>query len=66
MNHLNFMSVWRKRAKLSQWELAQKLHISQTDVSDIETGKVMPSLELREKICELVGQPLEKVFPNEN
>ncbi len=57
------MPVWRKRAKLSQWELAQQLRISQKDVSDIESGKRLPDIETREKICSLLEQPLEKVFP---
>jgi len=57
------MPVWRKRAKLSQWELAQQLRVSQKDISDIETGKLLPNIEMREKICSLLDQPLEKVFP---
>jgi len=63
MRYLNFMPVWRKRAKLSQWEIAQQLRISQKDVSDIETGKVMPPIEMRQKICEIIGIEIQKVFP---
>ncbi len=63
MRYLNFMPVWRKRARLAQWELAEKLHVSQTDISDYESGKKLPPLEMREKICELLGKKLEEVFP---
>lgn len=63
MKYDNFLQVWRKRAKLSQWELAQQLGIAQVDVSNIETGKVLPSLDVRQKICGIVGKKLNEVFP---
>ena len=63
MRYLNFRPVGRKRAKLSQWELAQELHVSQTDISDFESGKKLPNIEMREKICELLSKKLEEVFP---
>lgn len=65
MNYPNFMQVWRKRAKLSQWEMAQKLHCSQTDVSNYETGKEFPPIEVREEICRILGKPLDVLFPDE-
>ncbi len=61
--YMNFMQVWRKRAKLSGWELAQKLHCSQTDVSDFETGKKLPPIEVREEICRILGKELKEVWP---
>jgi len=63
MKYLNFMPVWRKRAKLSQWELAQVLKIDRTLISEWETGKKLPPIEIREKIAEILQQPLERVFP---
>ena len=63
MTYLTFLPVWRKRAKLSQWELAQKLKIDRTLVSEWETGKKLPDIETRQKIADLVGQPLTNLWP---
>ena len=63
MTYLTFMSIWRKRAKLSQWELANLLGVDRSLVSDWETGKKLPPLETREKICELLDKKFQEVFP---
>jgi DNA-binding XRE family transcriptional regulator len=57
------MSIWRKRKKLSQWELANLLSVDRSLVSDWETGKKLPPLETRERICELLDKKLEEIFP---
>jgi DNA-binding XRE family transcriptional regulator len=63
MKYLNFMSTYRKYKKLSQWELAQELKVDRTVISEIETGKRLPPLETREKICSILGIDIQKVFP---
>lgn len=63
MRNLNFMSVYRRYKKISQWELAQMLKVDRSIISDYETGKKLPPLEVREKICQILGESLEKVFP---
>ncbi len=63
MKYLNFMSVYRKYKKLSQWEIAQELKVDRSIISEIETGKRLPPIEVREKICEIIGIEIQKVFP---
>jgi DNA-binding XRE family transcriptional regulator len=63
MKYLNFMGTYRKYKKLSQWEIAQMLRVDRSVISDIETGKLLPPIETREKICQLLGIDIKKVFP---
>lgn len=63
MTEVNFMPVWRKRAKISQWELAQMLRISQKDISDYETGKVLPPIDIRLTIAKILGKDVRDIFP---
>jgi|SRR5690606_23709703 len=43
----------RLENKLSQEELATKLDIAQTSISNIESGKTIPDFLIMEKICEV-------------
>lgn len=63
MKSLNFMSIYRKYKKISQWEMAQELKVDRSVISDIETGKRLPDIKTREKICQFLGQDILKVFP---
>ncbi len=63
MKSLNFMSIYRKYKKISQWEMAQELKVDRSVISDIETGKRLPDIKTREKICQFLGQDISKVFP---
>lgn len=48
------LHTYRKKARLSQEQLAERLDISVKHLSTLETGKVFASAELLEKIaCEL-------------
>lgn len=47
---------------LSQYDLAQKLGVSQTFISEIERGRKSPSLEVFFAICEALEI---RLFPDE-
>ena len=53
----------REAEGLSQYELAKKLGITQTFLSEIERGRKNPSLEQFFKICEALEI---RVFPDED
>ncbi len=52
----------RKRAGLTQEQLAEQLGIDQKHMSRIELGKSYPSLDRLTKIAETVGTPLPDLF----
>ena len=59
----NLMQVYRKRQKLSQWELAQLLKVNQKTISDWETGKELPPIDKREQIAGILEKDVETIFP---
>lgn len=61
--YLNFMSVFRKYKKLSQWDLGQELGIDKCIISDWETGKKLPPYEMRERVAEILERPVKQIFP---
>lgn len=63
--HLNFMSVYRKRKKITQWELSNILKVDQVRISSWETGKAMPTLTLRQKIAGVLGIGIDSIWPND-
>jgi transcriptional regulator with XRE-family HTH domain len=52
----------RKKAGLTQEQLAELLGIDQKHMSRIELGKSYPSLDRLSKIAEVVNVPLPKLF----
>ena len=48
----------RRSAGLTQTELAAKAGTTQAAISKIETGRVLPGLELLERIARAVGRPV--------
>lgn len=48
------IKVRRIRAGLYQYELAARLGMNQTKLSEIECGRVLPSPELQERILEAI------------
>jgi transcriptional regulator with XRE-family HTH domain len=61
--YLNFLKAYRQHQGLKQRKLAELLDVDAAYVSSWETGKTLPTLETREKICEILREPLEKIFP---
>ena len=63
MRYLNFMQTYRKHKKLDQWDIADKLGVDRSIVSLWENGRMLPTIEQRERICQLIGEDMKKVFP---
>jgi transcriptional regulator with XRE-family HTH domain len=59
---MNNIKGLRQYKKLSQKELAEKLFVDQTAVSNWENGKNSISPETAKKISEIFGVPLEFVY----
>lgn len=58
----NNLHKYRKNARLSQEQLAEKLEISIKHLSTLETGKVFASAELLEKISATLHVSLSALF----
>jgi len=60
---LNFLKSYRQHQGIKQQKLAELLGVDSSYVSSWETGRSLPTIETRLKICEILEQPIEKVFP---
>lgn len=54
----------RQISKLSQAELAEKLNLKRTSVTNIENGKQRLPLHLLYEICNLLNMDITKILPN--
>lgn len=52
----------RASLNLSQYELSQKVGVSRTSISKIETGKSIPSVTVAYKIADVLGVCIYQVF----
>jgi len=59
----NKIRDFRKEKGWRQVDLAQKLGILQSEVSDIETGKRKPNIYLAKKIAKVLEKDVNEVFP---
>ena len=50
------------RGETTQAEFAKKLDISQSFLSELETGKKLPGKNLIKELAKLSGYPLERFF----
>ncbi len=55
----------RKRRRMTQENLAQVFHISQTSVSKYETGEAVPDLEMVVKMADFFGVSLDDFVSRE-
>lgn len=53
----------RKERKLTQEQLAEKLHISLNYLGKVETGRKVPNLRLLYKIAETLDVKVQDLFP---
>jgi putative transcriptional regulator len=60
----NRIRDFRKERGWRQVDLAQKLGILQSEVSDIETGKRKPNIYLAKRIAKVLGKDVNEVFPS--
>ena len=61
---MNFLAVYRKAKKLTQFEVAVIMRKTDTLVSKWETGKVMPTNEELVKLSEIYGIGIKKLYPS--
>jgi len=61
---MNFLAVYRKAKKLTQFDVAIIMKVSDTLISKWETGKVMPTNEELVKLSEIYGIGIRKLYPS--
>jgi transcriptional regulator with XRE-family HTH domain len=61
---MNFLAVYRKAKKLTQFDVAVIMKVSDTLISKWETGKVMPTNEELIKLSEIYGIGIKKLYPS--
>ena len=57
------MKTYRQYKRINQRKLSHMLDVDQSIISAWETGKALPPIEVREKICEILEIDIQKVFP---
>ena len=55
----------RKRKKLTQAELAEKLGVTDRTISNWENGKNMPDLSLFKPLCDILGITINELMSGE-
>jgi putative transcriptional regulator len=60
----NKIRDFREEKGWRQVDLAQRLGILQSEVSDIETGKRKPNIYLAKRIAKVLGRDVNEVFPS--
>lgn len=58
----NHIKLWRQFKKMSQEELAKKIGISRTAISQIEIGNYCCRVETALKLSKILDKPVEKLF----
>lgn len=58
----NRLSELRKKNKLTQQELAEKMAVSRQTIIAIEAGKFNPSVILAIKLSRFFNQPVDEIF----
>ncbi|MDO5569708.1 MAG: helix-turn-helix transcriptional regulator [bacterium] len=61
----NFIAECRKRKKLTQEQLAEKLGITYKAVSKWECGKGLPDVSTMKELCEILNISLNELFSGE-
>ena len=61
--YLNFMKTYRQYKGIKQRKFAEQLDVDQSIISSWETGRAIPPIEIREKVSEILGVDIQKVFP---
>lgn len=58
----NHIKLWRQFKKMSQEELAKKIGISRTAISQMEIGNYSCRVETALKLSKVLDKPVEKLF----
>ena len=60
-----FIAACRRRANLTQMQLAEKLNITDRAVSKWETGKAMPDTAIMLELCDILGISVNELLSGE-
>ena len=58
----NKLEEIRKKANMTQEELAERLEVSRQTIGSLESGRYNPSIVLAFKIAKLFGLAIEEIF----
>lgn len=61
----NKIKEYRKIKNLTQKELASELDVSRKTINLIESGKLLPKIDLVYKLSLILNEPIENLFYNE-
>ena len=61
---MNFLAVYRKNKRMTQFDVAVIMKVSDTLISKFETGKIMPTNEQLVKLSEIYGIGIKKLYPS--
>ena len=61
---MNFLAVYRKNQRMTQFDVAVIMKVSDTLISKFETGKIMPTNEQLVKLSEIYGIGIKKLYPS--
>jgi len=61
---MNFLAVYRKNLRMTQFDVAKILGVTDTLISKWETGKIIPTNEQLVKLAEIYGVGIRKLFPD--
>ncbi len=61
----NNLRLVRKNAEFNQRELAEKVHVAQSILSDLELGKRVPWSKLARKLSRILGVTISDLFPED-
>lgn len=61
----NKIKEYRKNKRLTQEELASELDVSRKTINLIESGKLLPKIDLVYKLSLILNEPIENLFYNE-
>lgn len=59
------LKMERTRSGMKQWRLASLIGISQTELSNYESGRRHCPANLRHKIADVLETPMDVLFPQE-
>ncbi len=55
------MKKWRMRKKMSQGDISRALEVDRSYISNIENGRMNPTLSTLEKLAEAIGIPIKNL-----
>lgn len=56
------MKKWRLKKKMSQGDISRALDVDRSYVSNIENGRMNPTLSTLEKLAEAIGISIKDLF----